>query len=87
MRIFDVRTPEDALVYITDCNLATVSDMAGKKKRPIHEFNRQVSIAQLGVEWIRDFGINPGFTRAGEILESKISVSDWAKKFYQENQK
>ena len=30
---YNVRTPADALVYITDCNLATVESMAKKSKR------------------------------------------------------
>lgn len=87
MRSFDVRTTEDALVYIIECNLATVSYMAGLKKRQVGEFNRQVSIAQLGVEWIKDFKINTKNTTCGEILDSNISVSDWAKQFYPKENK
>lgn len=34
------------LVYIADCNLATVLGMATLKLKTKYEFNRQISIAQ-----------------------------------------
>jgi len=46
---YNVRTPEQALSYITDCTLATVSSMAMRKIRGKHEYERQISIAQKAV--------------------------------------
>ena len=46
MRKAEVRDPAQALVYITDCTLATVCDLATKKKKSKSEFARQISIAQ-----------------------------------------
>lgn len=46
MRECDVRTPEMALAYITDCTLATVASMAMLKSRKKGEFERQINIAQ-----------------------------------------
>ena len=53
-----VRTPEQALIYLADCTLATVADMAMKKSKSKSEFKRQISIAQTAVDWIKDFSIN-----------------------------
>ena len=37
-----VKTPEQALSYLTDCTLATVAIMAMKKSRSKREFERQI---------------------------------------------
>lgn len=52
-----VRTPEQALVYLADCTLATVATMAMKKSKSKCEFERQIGIAQTAVDWIKDFKI------------------------------
>ena len=77
-----VRCPADALVYITDCSLATVERLAMLKSRSKHEYSRQISIAQAGVDWLRDFDISVKKTRIEEVLSSSGgSVADWAKKY------
>lgn len=48
-----VRTSEEALVYITDCTLATVSGMAMTKSRKKGEYQRQIAIAQTAIDWIK----------------------------------
>lgn len=79
---YDVKNSKQALVYITDCNLATVSHMASLKSRSIGEYNRQVVIAQHCVDWIRMFGLHPGKTRAEEVLNDfGGSVSKWAAQY------
>jgi len=65
---------------MTDCTLATVCDMAGKKSRPKHEFERQVSIAQRGVDWMQAFGVDLSCTRAGDVV-AKGGVIEWAAKY------
>ncbi len=53
-----VRTPEQALLYLAECTLATVADMAAKKTKSKGEFKRQIAIAQSAVDWIRDFNVD-----------------------------
>ncbi len=79
----NVRTPSDALVYLTDCTLATVSEMASKKRRPKHEFRRQVSIAQTAINWMIDMGIDVGSTLAKDVILAG-SVEKWAEQWFPE---
>lgn len=78
----DVREPGHALAYLIDCTLATVCDMAAKKRRPKHEFERQVSIAQTGILWALEFGIDLSKTRAADI--GRDGVMQWAEQFMPE---
>ena len=73
----NVRTPAEALVYLTDCTLATVSEMASKKSRPKGELKRQMEIAQTAINWMIDMGIDFGSTRANEVILAG-SVEQWA---------
>lgn len=85
MRKCDVMTAEGALVYMTSCTLATVSSMAMKKSRQKHEYARQISIAQTGIDWIKDFKITTDETRVNQILvRPDASVAEWART-YEEN--
>lgn len=58
MIIKEVKTPEEAFVYMTECTLATVADMAGKRYKNKGEYCRQIDIAQIGIDWIRDINID-----------------------------
>ena len=78
MRKDEVRLPEHALAYLTDCTLATVADMAMKKRRPAYEFKRQIQIAQSGVTWMRQMGVDCSRTRAKDITGT---VAEWAQSF------
>jgi len=75
-----VRTPEEALAYITDCNLATVCDMAAKKSRPKSEFERQIKIAQTAIDWMREMKVDFSSTRAKDVVACG-SVKEWAEMF------
>lgn len=75
-----VRTPADALAYITDCTLATVCDMAGKKSRPKHEFERQMSIAQTAITWMQEMSVDVSTTRAADVIAAG-GVREWAEKY------
>lgn len=79
-----VRTPEQALAYLVDCTLATISDLASKKSRPKGEFERQIRIAQQGIDWMKEMNIDPSTTRAEEITNQGITVTQWAKQFMPE---
>jgi len=78
MRADDVKNPADALVYITDCCLATVSIMAGLKSRKEYEYQRQINIAQKACNWMKQMKIDPTGSRAEDII-NKTTVADWAK--------
>lgn len=80
MQKHEVRDTGKALAYITDCTLATVCKMAMKKKRPKHEFERQMHIAQTAINWMVQMGVDVSTTRAAAVLESG-SVEQWASKY------
>ncbi len=78
-----VRTEKQALLYLSDCLLATVSDMAMKKSRKKHEYERHIKIAQSAVEWIYEFNISiqPN-SRVYEVLNCQSrTVKEWVKKY------
>ncbi len=74
-----VQSELEALVYMTECTLATVGHMAMLKSRKKSEFDRQIGIAQKGIDWIKAFG-GSSSGRVGVIVASGISVHDWAHK-------
>lgn len=80
MQKHQVRTPSDALAYITDCTLATVCSMAFKKSRGKHEFERQISIAQVAVDWMQQMKIDPSSTRVKDVIAAG-GVQKWADGF------
>ena len=85
MRTGDVRTPEQAFTYITDCNLATVILMASKKSRPKGEFDRQISIAQISINWIVGMKMDYEGTRAEHVIDDfDSSVLDFVNNYMQE---
>ena len=77
-----VQTIEEAFTYLTDCTLATVASMALKKSRPKTEYERQISIAQVAVNWMRSQGYPSFNTRAEEVITCyNGSVADWAAQY------
>ena len=80
MQKHQVSDTGQALAYITDCTLATVCDMAAKKKRPKYEFERQMNIAQTAINWMVQMGVDVTTTRAEDVLEAG-SVEKWAAKY------
>lgn len=78
-----VRTPEDALNYITECNLATVLDLAGKRSRPAGEFKRQVDIAQQAITWMQEMGVEVQSGRAKKVIANfQGSVMAYAESYF-----
>lgn len=80
MQKHQVGNTGQALAYITDCTLATVCDLAMKKKRPKYEFERQMSIAQTAINWMVQMGVDVTTTRAEDVIEAG-SVEKWAAKY------
>ena len=75
-----MRSVEQALAYVTDCNLATVCDLASLKKPPKQEFARQISIAQQAIDWMRSYGVDFTGTRAVDVVKAG-NVATWAERF------
>jgi hypothetical protein len=81
MHKYQVKTVEQALAYLTDCTLATVIDMAMKKRRVKYEFERQISIAQTAFNWMNLMNIDYSHTRAEDVKNSGGNVANWAKQY------
>lgn len=79
MQEHEVRTPADALAYIINRQLATVAGMAMKKTRGKFDCQRQIAIAQSGLNWMREMGVATAGTRAGKI--ENCDVAAWAKQY------
>ena len=76
----------DLSAYLIECTLATVGEMAGTKSRRKFEYTRQINIAQKGIDTWRGLKIPvseclPAHPRTKKILETGISVAEWAKPF------
>lgn len=84
MQKHQVRTPEQALAYLVDCTLATVSGMALLKSRKKSEFERQIAIAQQGIDWMKEMKIDPATSRAEEIINQGTTVTQWAERYMPE---
>ncbi len=75
-----VKTSQQAIVYLADCTLATVASMAMKKSRPVFEYKRQIQIAQSAVDFINLFLCDCDGTRAQTVKNLYGgNVRDWAK--------
>jgi len=74
-----IRTAQQALVYMTECTLATVEYMASLKKKNMSEYRRQVSLAQKGVDMVIAFRCEPG-GRVDEVIDKYVcKVADWTR--------
>jgi hypothetical protein len=73
-------TVEDAFLYHTNCQLATVDDLAMKKSRSNYEFKRQKLIAKQMCDFIRDHNIE---VDAGNRAED-VKLLGWDVEKYSE---
>ena len=80
MLLSQMRTPADALAYMTDCTLGTVCRMAMKKRRNKYEYERQIAIAETGVRCMEAMGVSFAGTRADQARHFG-SVAGWAKQY------
>lgn len=62
----EFNTPGAALAYIADCQLATVGHMAMVKRKSVHEYARQKSIAETCI------AAALRFSNVGEIAKTQI---------------
>jgi len=74
-----VNNTSDALLYITDCTLATVAYMGSLKSKNKSDYNRQIEIAQSAINWIIQFNVSNIKSRPFDVI-SKFngSVKAWA---------
>lgn len=72
-----VRDITQAVVYLTDCTLATVSELAVRSRPPKRELKRQISMAQGLIDWMNQSGIDYSRTRAGEVSNGGGKVLSW----------
>jgi hypothetical protein len=78
----EVRSPADALAYLVDCQLATVCHVVGKRSSAKCDIERHICIAQSGVNWMREYNVSPGGTRAEDVLRLfDGSVESWSHRF------
>jgi len=76
----NINTSDDAFAYIVECTLATVSDLASKRRPPKGELSRQISIAQTGLDWVRTLMSDPyptGNIRLDGLINANKSVQHW----------
>lgn len=77
----ELKTPDDAFAWMVECTLATVSWMNGLKSKKMSEFNRQIDIAQKGIDfWISINGKKlTGQPRMDEIIQcmKNPNIQNW----------
>jgi hypothetical protein len=78
-----VHSTEDALIYLTECTLATVGRLSMLKSRSKGEYERQIAIAQNAIVWITDFNIPvTGSIRVKDVIEDfSGNVKKWADQY------
>ena len=83
MNRHEVRTENDAFLYITDCLLATVSHLATLKSRKKNDYDRHVNIAQHAINWIMEFKMDvpPGDRAYTVIHKCGGFVNRWVKPY------
>lgn len=81
MNMHEVRDAGQALAYVTDCTLATVTDLASLARPPKHELKRQIGIAQKAIDWMDLFKIDYSSTRAHDVKNNGGTVEAWAEQF------
>ncbi len=78
-----IRTPQQALLYMAECQLATVTSLAIRKKRGKYEYKRQIDIAQTCIDQIQQLKISKNVNSRAYTVISRFGgkVEDWAKHY------
>lgn len=78
----EVQNPSDALNYLVNCQLATVCEVVGKRSSAKCVIDRHILIAQTGVNWLREYGIDLKGNRAADVVNQfNGNVAEWAQQF------
>lgn len=74
-----VKTPEEALAFLTERNLSTVKIMTLRRFVSKQDVSRQIQIAQEGINWIISMGISSSVTPRVKTIISDFngSVQQW----------
>lgn len=82
MRREQVKDERMALLYLGDCQMATVESLAMTKSRKKGDYERQINIAQLYCDWIKEFQIpvDPN-NRIQLVYDAGGSVAEYLKPF------
>jgi hypothetical protein len=79
-----VHNSSEALVYMTECTLATVDMLSDKSRPPKHELERQIDLAQSAIDWIRMFRLQDLAERSPSVWSvlnhHHGCVAAWAKR-------
>jgi len=84
MFIHEVHTVGKAFAYLTDCTLATVSTLKMRKSSPRYETERQINLAQFGVDFCNEMLEYADYekTRIKDVIEKfDASVKKWSEQF------
>lgn len=80
MKDYEVQNISQALAYMVECTLATVETMATTKKKSKREYQRQIDIAQKGINWMCLFGCLTETSSRTFDARNDGSVAMWAAK-------
>ena len=78
----EVKNVYDTVVWLLECELATIEYMAGLKRRNKAEFERHKEIAQQGFDFLKEI-IGADFCNIStsdmlkDIIDNDLSVDDW----------
>jgi hypothetical protein len=64
-----IKTESDAIIYLTECTLATVESIAMRKNYPVGERKSHISLAQKAINIVKWFGIISSPTISPRIEE------------------
>jgi hypothetical protein len=82
-----LRNHEDGMAYMIECTLATVAGLLLKKKPPKSELNRQITIAQTGLNCLGKQQYDNSCPHLKKITEQfDNSVQAWADDFRSRSQ-
>ncbi len=78
----DFNTPQDALLYLADCNVATAVDFLSLKRGPAAAAARACDIARISLRSVLKFGGHE-YTRNFAVLTEAAKVRDRMKSGWQ----
>lgn len=79
MKKADIRTAPDAILYMAECQLATVSHMQAIKSKSKYQYERHIGIAQHHVDFILRFckGLKKTGRVKNVVANYSGNVKDW----------
>lgn len=72
-----IKSRDEALIFVVECGLATIEHLSGLARPPKGELQRQISIAQTGINWIMSMEDRPRCPRVDDVIGVGGSVEAW----------